>query len=448
MFAGRAGWRLANMGTSSASGGAAQDIRGGQARLRSGALWNLIVAVSTQGATFVTNLMLTRILGGEGFGKYAAIANTLLTVATVAQVATGYTATKYVAELRAHDSARTLRICRLLQLVCVWTGLAGALLIFAGAGWMTRWLFGVSELETAVRMGTVFVFFSCLNGLQSGVLAGFEAYRDLALAGMVGGGFAVVATVGAAVGYGYEGAISSMALTAAARWVAHAGFVRRVVSGREGPCGWRDAMGEFGVITHFALPAALSGFLLMPAVWLANAMLVKQPGGVEQFGVYSAAYTLRTLVLFVPGAVTGAAMSVLNSLRGAGAVAGFRRVFWISIVMAGTAAVVMALCLQFLASWLFGLFGRDFSGGNAVLPVLLVSGCLEAVALAVYQRLQASGRMWLSLGVVILPWQVVFLGVAWWLVPALGARGLAWASACGTGVFLGTTLLAVRWFGR
>ena len=424
------------------------DSDGIKARLRSGTVWNLLAAISTQGATFVVSLLVGRILGTEGFGRYSAVTNTLLTIASVSQLAAGSTATKYLAEFRQSAGARAFRIYVLLRLTCGVNAFLGAAGVFLGAEALSQWLLGTAELAMLFRVGAVFVLFASLNALQTGVLAGFEAYRDLGLAGTLGGMFAVLASGIGCVYWGTVGAVLGFVATALVRFVVHTVRVTRNLAQCRVPVSWREALGEHRVIVDFSVPAAISGLVLMPVVWLANAMLVKQPGGVTEFAVYSAAFTLRAVVLFLPGVVSNVALSLLNNLRGAGAAEGFRDVFRRSLWLVAGVGLVVALGLQLMGGWVLGWFGRDFSAGKSVLSVLLISGWLEAVALAAYQRVQVSGRMWVSLGLVIIPWQAVFLAVAWWLVPFHGALGLAAATACGSGTFLLATIICIRWFTR
>src|SRR3954465_9073982 len=93
-------------------------------RFGHGVAWNLFDTVLTQGSVFVTTMLLARILGKEVFGELGMIQSTMQTLATVAQLAAGFTATKYVAEYRDTNKARTGRI---LGLCSVMTFANGAL---------------------------------------------------------------------------------------------------------------------------------------------------------------------------------------------------------------------------------------------------------------------------------------------------------------------------------
>ena len=67
-----------------------------QGRLVRGVLWNIVGTVFNQGSTFVVDLILANLWGLKTFGEYAMVQSTVAVVASMAQFATGYTATKYI----------------------------------------------------------------------------------------------------------------------------------------------------------------------------------------------------------------------------------------------------------------------------------------------------------------------------------------------------------------
>jgi len=110
---------------------AAPPIPGLRSRFVGGIRWNLLAAIAAQGGAYLVNILLARLLKREAFGEYAIIQNTLLTASMIAQVGTGLTATKYVAEFRSSDKVRVGRILGLCFVVSAVTSIAIALLLVA-----------------------------------------------------------------------------------------------------------------------------------------------------------------------------------------------------------------------------------------------------------------------------------------------------------------------------
>lgn len=189
-------------------------------RFGSGFVFSVVAAAFNSGSTFLVNIAVANLLGRETFGKFAIVQNTLLTLATVASLAAGYTATKYVAEFRSSDKARCGRILGLCSVLSLGMGLvftAGLIII---APWLSRVVLRAPDLTPGVRLASLVVFFSVHNFYQTGALAGFEHYAGIARAGIISGISYFLLCSGGALAWGKEGALAGLSASAAVQWLA------------------------------------------------------------------------------------------------------------------------------------------------------------------------------------------------------------------------------------
>src|SRR5436309_861514 len=98
-----------------------------------GVAWNLIGTATLQGSTFIINIAVANLLGRRVFGEYAIVQSTVVLLTSVVQWATGYTATKYLAEFRSIDPRRAGRLLGMLAVVSGSLGGVLALLLLVGA---------------------------------------------------------------------------------------------------------------------------------------------------------------------------------------------------------------------------------------------------------------------------------------------------------------------------
>lgn len=209
------------------------DARDLDARFGSGTFWNAIAAVTTQGAVFLANLIVANRLGSQGFGEFSILYATLLAATGMAQVATGVTATKYVAEFRESSKVRAGRVIVLCSLVALVGGGLAMLILASGAPWLTANALNAPHIGGEMALGGVFLFFAVMNGYQQGALAGLEAYRRLTWASVVYG----LAHIGAiALGtyfWGLWGSVAALAVSGALRWL----FFSAALRAEAGRCG-------------------------------------------------------------------------------------------------------------------------------------------------------------------------------------------------------------------
>lgn len=138
-------------------------------RLIKGTALNLIAVAFNQGSTLIANIIVARILMKQTFGEYAMVQSTLLNVATLSQLATGYTASKYIAEFRSSDAERAGRIIGLCTIIvsALMAGV-GTILLIGIAPWLADAMLKASHLAFALMIGSGFLFFSAINGYQTG----------------------------------------------------------------------------------------------------------------------------------------------------------------------------------------------------------------------------------------------------------------------------------------
>lgn len=406
-------------------------------RLRAGIARNFVAAAFAQGSTFLLNLMTANLLGRTAFGQFTTVQTTFTTVGTLGQFATGYTATRYVAEHRERDPVRAGRIVDFCARVSGITGLLAVAVLGLGASVIASAAFDAPSLASPLRIAALGVPFLVMNGFRMGALAGLEGYSLLARVGVIGGAFYLIAgAVGAMLG-GVNGAVAGISVGALAQWWLLGRFLRAELRRQGIPSRRGQWWLEKRTLLRFSIPASLSGFVTLPALWMASAFLVRQPGGFDQLALFGAANSFRLAVLFLPNTMNNVGMSVLNNQRRASAEA-YRRVFWWNLGLTSGCAALGAAIVVSLGPWLLKAFGARFDEGYAALRILMVTAVTEAIAVGAFQIIQTHARMWLSLFVVTLPRDLLIVALAYALTPAHGAVGLALAHATGWAVALGS----------
>jgi len=416
-----------------------------RARLTYGVAWNFVGVVCNQGSTFLVNVLLAHVLGLKVFGEYAMVQSTTAAAGLLAQMATGYTATKYVAELRSTDPVRTGRVLGLLGLAAVGTATLTALILLVSSPWLAAHLLRHELLTQALVVASVAVFFIGLSGFLMGALAGLEEYRTLGLTGVASGAIYVILCVAGARVAGLTGAVAGVALSGALQCALLWQAVRRQ-SRRHGiAIRLQNLEKEAGIILRFAVPAALSGFIAMPAVWVSNAFLARQDDGFALLALFSASNSFRIIVLFLPNIVNNVSMSLLNNQWGLRDDRRYRRVFWVNLALMLAIVCLGAAAVAILGRWLLLWFGPEFGRGYTILLILMAVTLPESAATALYQVVQSRERLWWSVTAVTIPCYGTLALLAWFFTPTYGAVGLAWAHLGGWIVALvACSVLAVK----
>jgi O-antigen/teichoic acid export membrane protein len=399
-------------------------------RFRMAIGWNLVSTAFLQGSVLLGNIVIARFLGPEIFGTYNIVLSTLLTVSGLAQFATGFTATRYVAQYRSTDKDKVARILLFLSRVSMLSGLLGMVFTLLGANWLAVNIFDRSELADDLMLSAAYVLFSVMSGYLTGAIAGLEGYRSLAWVSPFQGVLHIaLCGAGAWIG-GATGALVGLTLSSVSRWILLNWTMRREADKQQIPLRGMQGRAEHHLLTRFAIPATLAGLSSVPALWISNVFLVQQDNGYRELGLYGAAFSLRSLVVIFPAIINNVASSLLNHELGTANEVRYRKLYKANILVTGIIAVAGIAFFLLFGHWILGIFGAEFRAGYPVLVMLLLSTAPETLQLAVYQVIQSRGHMWPSLYGIALPRDVSLIAMAYYLTPLHGSFGLALAYTC------------------
>jgi O-antigen/teichoic acid export membrane protein len=189
------------------------------------------------------------------------------------------------------------------------------------------------------------------------------------------------------------------------------------------PVRWGSFWSERLILWKFSLPAFLGSAVTSPAMFVASSLLVNQPHGYAEMGIFSAANQWRTAVGFLPALLSQPLLSMLSNL-GVGQFRSFKKLLRANLTLSFGLSALIAAPIVLCSHWIMKVYGRGFKSGNQVLTLLVVATVISSTAAVVGQAIASLDKMWWGL-VLNSVWAVVLLGGSAILVPRYGALGLA-----------------------
>ena len=395
-------------------------------RVARGAAWSLGGAVLARGLAFAATVLVARSLGTAGFGEFGTIQATVGAVGVFAGFGLGLTATRCLAQWRESDIERSGRIVGLALTLAAGSGTLLAFALVIASPWLAGTTLAAPHLAHSLVLAAALLPLAAVAGVQTGALAGLEAFPQVALANFASGAATFPALLlGVHLG-GRDGAILGLvAAQALGTGIGQILLVRRLhAAGIH--LRWAGIWQERAVIWGFSLPTALASSLVMPVNWACMAVLARQAGGYEQLGLFNAGNQWRQLVLFVPLQIAAGAMPVLAQIHARGEHARYRRLALGTVGTNAGLAAAAAAAIVLLGPWVLAPFGSSFAQGNAALLPLMAGAVAMTANGALGTALNARGAGWSVFAGTALYGTVAVLLTA---VTPLGtsASGLAWA---------------------
>ena len=348
-------------------------------RFARGALWSLSGSLVSQGLGLATLVLVARLLGNAGYGRLGIVRST---VGMFAAVGTGLSlaVTKHVAAARDVDPARAGRVLWLAT--AGGAGVAAALtaLVMALAGPLASHALKDPSLAGDLRLGAGLLFFGLVATVQNGALAGLEAFRAVAQVNLLRGLVGLPLTCGLALAFGMRGALVGLVATAAAGLALGARAIHKECAARGIERTWRGSSTAVPLLWRFSAILLLCDLVGPPATWAANALLVRQAGGLAEMGVFSASVDWMVVAMAVPSLVTAALLPVSAGLRATGDAARFAHFTRRALLGIAGLSVAISAGLAVCAPLIVALYGKGFRGSYGVLAILLAAAALSSTS--------------------------------------------------------------------
>jgi O-antigen/teichoic acid export membrane protein len=388
-----------------------------------GSFWSLIGALGAQGFTLVASVFTARVLGKDAFGQFSFLQGTVATAATFAGFGLGLAATRYVAAYRQEDPTRAGSFIHFVMTVSTAVSALASVSMAVSAPYLAAHVFHLPQLTTSIRWAALYLFCLTVNGVQTGILAGFESFRAVANVNITRGVSTLLLTLPLVWFWRLDGAVLATALAGALACGMSLLQVASVTKTQAIPCVRSMDWGHAKVLWSFALPAVLGGILVSPVTWLASLWLSRQPGGYGELGLFGAANQWRSAVSFIPAILSQPILPLLTSMA-TGNRRSFNRLVMFSALLNGGAAALVSVLMLITMPIIAMIYGKNYEGLSGVLIPMLAAGVVSCACAPIGNALASQGKMWVGFSLNLI-WACCLLATAYFAISAAGASGLA-----------------------
>jgi O-antigen/teichoic acid export membrane protein len=385
-------------------------VRSLRSRLTGGLAWTLVGSASQQASLLAAAILIARVAGKTQFGEYVLLQGTLGTFAVLAGIAFGMTAARHVAAFRDIDKTRTASLCKSLMVSTGIISFALACGLALLAVPLANHILGDASLAASIQFGSLYVLFQSYQGVQSGILAGLEAFSANARINALRSALLIVCVLALTPRFGAAGGIMALVISAVGACVHSHWLLRREFDKRGIPTAASLARSDLRIVWRFSVPAFLSGAMVPPALWIASVTLARQPNGYAELAIFGAANQWRAAIAFLPAVLAQPLLPLLTSALTAGNRVAFRRLVLLGVAINTTSAILIAILVIAFAPFLVASYGKDFSKSAPLLTVLGIATVINAAAGTVGYALASLDEMWAGFALNSI-WASSFLGI-------------------------------------
>lgn len=397
-------------------------------RLLKGGFWSIVGNILSKGIVLLSTIVVAHILGKTGYGEYSIIRTTIFMFIAIASVGVGATTTKYISQYRGTDIQKAYNIYVIGNIFSIIFGLITSFMVIRFADWIADTQLDAPYLSSSICYGALLLFFCSVNGVQVGALTGFENFKDIAKNSFWSSIVELLAICILALKWGINGALIGSGIGYVVLTVINHLSIRNQFKDDINKNIRVIKKEDISVIWIFGLPAALCNVLVLFALWVSRAYLVRETNFGE-VAIYNAADQIKTFILFIPIALSTIILPILTNIKHTEDTKTYNSILRYNIIANVGIAAVIALIVCLLANPILSLWGKDFQEPWP-LVILALSAIFSSFSTVIGQAIASQGKMWVGF-LCNLIWSAMVVGFSYYFIQCgMGANGLALAILC------------------
>jgi O-antigen/teichoic acid export membrane protein len=264
-------------------------------------------------------------------------------------------------------------------------------------------------------------------------MTGFQDFRGLAIANLCGGLTMAPIYVLGAYWWGLGGAVVAAIWAVVLSLLINSSFIYRNTRKHQIRYAFLQAYQELPILWKSNIPLVISSVIVSFSYWIPQVLLMQQPNGTAELGMYHVVLNFQAIMLFLPQQLYPVFLPLLSELNGNNS--RFLRIAWKSWLLNTIIALVAVIPFLLFSKLFLGLNGTEFVEGWQV----MWAACLLVITMAggniTFQVLISRGENWLLLALGIISTTTTFISAFIFLNFQFGAAGLFLAHVMGSLTF-------------
>lgn len=335
-------------------------------------------------------------LGSTSFGEFNVVQTTLGLFGTVSGLGLGLAATKLIAEWKGKDKNFLCQIIGSLYSISILMSLAIAFIFFFSASFIGSYVLNNNSLTTLFEITAGIVVFDSINGVQNGILSGFEGFKEISIINLLSGIITSILLLSMTKYFSITGLTGGLLLSKAITVAITTYYMRKVLIREKIKIKLSINRKSVKSIFQISIPSFMSTMATTPANWLITSIFVNQKNGYSSLGTYNAVNQLRQLVLFLPDSAGKISIPKLANSYGNQNYTLFNKILIGTIVSNVVFSLIPAIIVYLLSFMFKSIIGIQYFPTDTLLIIVLVTGILIALTNAIGYIFICSNMVWLD----------------------------------------------------
>jgi O-antigen/teichoic acid export membrane protein len=359
-----------------------------QSSLFKDSLWALVGSVLANALSLIAGIIVARFLGKNVFGEYGMLKTTLLEIAIFSTFGLGHAITKYIAQYKKQQPDKIPQLVRYSTFITLLISVSIALLVFIVANPLSIFL-KTPHLTGMLRLAAIAIIFNAITTTQTGVLAGFAAFKTIVVNKFISGIIVFLFSVVLTYFYRLEGAVVALIISLFCNAAINFISVRKILNQYKTiPVVDKKLNQE---LLRFSLPIALQESCYAITYW-GIACFIVSFSNYGELGIYNAAAQWQSIIAYIPSVLGNVMLSYFS--ESANETGKHGKMVNRMLLVSGLSTLMPFLFVLLFSKFIVSLYGSTFINMNMVLSVMMFTAVPSSLISVYTKEYISRGKNW------------------------------------------------------
>lgn len=394
-------------------------------RLAKSSFYTFSASITVILLTTITSIIVTRLLGKENMGLLTILINLQAIVMIFATFGIPPATVKFLAEYNITDKNILDKLISTSFIIIFIFAIVSGSIYFLSANFISNEFYHEQVLFNLILISALTVILLSLLTFINSAMQGIQKIKLMSKLTILNSIVSIPIVLFFVFTYGLIGAAIAALISTIINLIITFSYIRQVLKDKNIQLTLYFDNKIAKKLFNIGLPTLLSGLMVAPAFLFANTTLALKSGFAD-VGLFGAAYTISSTLMFIPNAIAIPLIPMISELHASNIDEMSRlvsRIYRLVGLIVLPFSVVIGL---FSKNIILLLYGQQFYEAWQILFLMTIGVYLMALNSVIGNVLSGTGKMWEGFGLNLI-WLIFFIGGSYYLIKFFGLRGLGFA---------------------
>lgn len=348
--------------------------------------WSVLGSFFSKGGAFISGIFIANYIGKISYGEFSMLKATFLSLSILGSFGLGYTATKFFADKKNHDSLDLLDLTKKFSILTLLISISIFVLFIIFDEKLCLLFFKKIEIISNMKLIVLYVPLNALSILQIGILSGLGDFRYLSRINLITGLFLLVSSFCLTYCFLIKGALVAILISTLISIIFSHYRILKKIKANKYPF---KSILSYSEIINYSLPVGIQEVIFSISSWVVIYLLLSF-STYSEVAMYNAALQWGAIALFLPAMLRNVVLKHMVSSSNHD-----HSQIMLKMIIASVSITSFFFCFVLIFGNLINsLYGSEYSFISSLIAIATLSSVFRSIINIYTQAYMSKSKNW------------------------------------------------------